>query len=675
MSRILFDGFDAPAAPIVVPPAPGVDKIISFDPPGAIGLVDRDAIVHLRLDETTTDEFPRDAAGNLLDLNPLDGDADAAPFLVMPVVVDASLGRGRLFDPNTNWTGIGARDRVSGSTLLTRDMSIQVVLSWNATDQQIFGDSGSIISRGVQRTPPTVAEYLAYGLQIDVIDAPLSRGTLRWLWQDVAGALKLQAGADFVNPSGTFTLLTATRRWVSPTEVLLRYYIGDLMIGEVASADGSIGGGTTGTTQVGTRGVGGSNFRFFAGIIDEIMVLDRELTREEIEATWLRITQYQPLGYQLMRETHDPGFPLPADPGSDVQMDLRMIGNALGYAAAQAENVRANILPQRAYGSVLEDWETTVRVTPEPLQDVDTRRARELAKIRQRRGSTLPGFGDALEGLLGGGALTDLQFLAFSNEIDTDFTTIDPLRWDETPLTAFSVVSGAASCQPGAGTFTMDGATRNWVTMRQTVGGDGRQAHQLCKLVFTTPQSVGESGIYFENATTNTYLLLGLRDDAGSFKIQTESFIAGVSQGLVTQATLGANPAAVWLHLYQTTTDGTWTAAWSVTSATAGFTLSSPITHPTVAHWGGLYLRSVGASGAPRADFDDHRLYEPFSGRANNAYILLDRALGFSPDIDGANSVVSAVKHAFAHGAFITNPVLLADDPDGGAGVAPTGGY
>lgn len=670
MSRILFDSFDSlvplVAAPVI--PAPS----FSFSPPGAIGLPAQDAIILLRFDETATTIQPKDDAGTLTDPWVQTG-------LNIPAVVDGACGRARRFVASSS-TGIVASDLVSGTSLLTRDVTVQVIMSLDVAAQSAALTPGTIMTRGKSNS---VAEYVAFGLELVVDDAATLKCTMRWFWQDAAGTLKTQAGAQFIAPASGFMLLTATRRWLSPTSVALRYYAGDVFLGEVLSVDGSIGGGTTGQTLFGTffsAGLGHA-INFLAGTIDELLVVDRELTREEIEATWLRITRYQPLGYQLIRELHDPGFPLPTDPGSDVQLDLRMTGNGLGYAAAQAESVRVNILPQRAFGSVLEDWEEATRVTPQPSDGIDERRARVVAKIRQRRGCTPPGLQDALVGLLGGADVDQLEFLAFSNEIDDAFATIDPLRWDVLPNGGggkIAAVAGAASFQPGAGSFFMDGLARppSWVTMRQIVGGDGKQAHQLTKLIWTTPQANAEAGIYFENAVTRDYLLLGLRDLAGSFRVETESFIAGVSQGVVQQAIIGANPAAIWLHLYQTTVDGTWKAAWSTTGATSGFTVSADITHPTVAQWGGCYVRAISALGAgPRADFDDHRLYMPFSGRPFNAYVLLDRALGFAPDIDGNNSVISAIKHGFIHAAFVTNRVLLAGDPDTGAGLAPTGGY
>lgn len=648
--------------------ADGADKVIVYDPPGAIGLPPGEAVVLFRFDEADTVVAPKDAAGTLDDPGPFVFSADN-----IPTVVDGVCGRARLFSPPTA-QGYLTRDLPGRSSLLTRDLTIQVIVAPDIVAQNAQATPGAIICRGNGGAGINVAEFQAYSLELVAVSVPTRTYSLRWHWQTTAGVEKTQAGAQFTLPAGAFTMLTATRRWVSPTEVLLRYYIGDLMIGEVASSDGSIGGATTGTMEIGF-GQRSATTNHFAGKIDELLILDHEITREEIEATWLRITRYQPLGQQLLTEMHDKGFPLPTDPSSLVERDLRLTGQALGYAAAQAENVRANILPQRAYGSTLDDWEKVVRPTPRPGRDVDTRRARVLAKLRQRRGCSIPGVEDALEGLLGGGSIEDLEFVAFSNHIRDSFTTIDPLRWDTAPSTAsITVAFGMAKFAPGAGTFLVDDGT--WIRMRQTVGGDGRQAHALVKLVFTTPQSTAEAGLYFENASTGDRLLLGLRDVGGSFRIYTQQVLAGVVQANVELATIGANPAAIWLHLYQTGVNGTWKAAWSTTSATAGYTLSADITHPTTAHWSGLYLRSISALGAgPRADFDDHVLYMPFSYRPFKAYVLLDRALGFTPDIDGANSVISSIRHAYTHAAFITNPVLLAGDPDGGAGVAPTGGY
>lgn len=650
--------------------AGGADKVITYDPPGAIGLFDRAPIVLLRFDDSDPAIAPMDLAGGLQDLGVLVSKAVTGVTLAVPGVVTGAVGRARQFDPHIVHAGFSARDVVSGSTLLTRDVTIQTILSWNAAHQDL--GVGNIISRGLGTASP--AEFVAYGLQITLISPTTMTGSLSWFWQDTAGTFRTQTSAQFICLPGNVTMLTATRRWISPTSVLLRYYIGDQLIGEVASVDGSIGGGTTGGTQIGTKIVAGADSNFLAANIDELMVLDRELCAEEIEATWLRITKYQPLGIALFTDMHDEGFPLPDNPASDARLDMRMTGVALGLAAAATENLRANFLPARAYGTTLDQWEELVAPSPSPTTSIEARRARVQARMSQRLGSSLDGFRDALTELLGGALPSQLEFLAFTNEITDDFTTLNLSRWDVTPVGSFTAASGKAHVAPGAGTFLMNGTTRDWKTCAAAALGDGQSSHLIAKLVFTTPQSVGEAGVHFGDWALGNYLLLGLRDNAGSFQIVTESFIANVSQGLVVQATPGANPAAIWFHLYQTDVNGTWLAAWSTTSATAGYATSSPITHPTLQNRAGFYLRSTGAIGAAVADFDDLVLRCPFGTRPYSAYVLLDRALGFSPDIPGARAVVDAIKHAFVDGTFITSRNTLYDDPDGGYDDGPMGG-
>ncbi len=645
--------------------AAGGDKVIAFDPPGAIGLIDGSPIVLLRFDEEEDAIPPKDAAGNLEDLVIVGTAADIS----LPAVVDGALGRARHFAPGDQ-TGLLANDIESGSTLLTRDISIQVVLRWDAATQENYGGPGCIVARGNDSGP--ASQYVAYGIQIESTGG--AQGAIRWFWMDTAGVLAVQSAADFHNPDG-FTMFTATRRWVSPSEVVLRYYIGDVLIGEFISADGDIGGGTTGIMQFGHRFDSGPT-DYLAGDLDELMILDRELTIEEIEATWLRITQYQPLAHQLFTELHDPGFPLPPKPSSDVQLETRMIGHALGLAAAAAENMRANMLPGRAYGQVLEDWETATRPNRAPPQDIDTRRARVVARMRQRRGVSIGGLQDALIDLLGGGTPEELEFFAFDNTVRDSFETIEPERWRVDPPGAVTAVSGAASFQPGAGTFLAEHSGRSWVTMKTTVSGrrdHGARAHILVKLVFTTAPANSEAGVYFGHTTNGDYLLLGMRNNAGSFEVVAQSFHLNIAAAQVVLATPGTNPAAIWLHLRQTATAGQWIASWSTTSATAGFTDSAPITHPAVALWSGCYLRSTAAIAAPRADFDDLSLRTRLGTRPFHAYVMLDRTLGHDPDIIGAQSAVRAIRHAYTHATFITSRSLLCDDEQSGCDLGPMG--
>ena len=649
--------------------APGINKVIVYDPPGAIGIIDEDRLILLPFDENDTTTRPQDEDGKLDDLDTI---ATGTPF-TMPAVVNGVLGRARAFSPILG-TGLAAKDKVPGATLSTRDVSIQAVMTWNPEQQNLGGDPGTIVCRGLG---DAAAEYIAYAVEINpVFFSGAITGAVRMYWQNSAGGVESTSGAEFSTLSTNWIMLTVTRRWISTTLVRVRYYIGDLLLGEETSSAGDIAGGTDGTMTIGARNFSGVNERFLAGSIDQLAVFDRELCAEEIEATWLRITKYQPLGERMFLENHDPGFPISEDPDDDMRLETRMRGQSFGLAAAAIENLRANFLPQRAYGTTLEQWEEVVKVTPEPSDTLEERRARVLSRLQQRLGSSIPGLEQALSELIDGASPDDLEFLAFSTTIRDSFDTIEGERWSTTPAASWTSVSGAARTSPAAGSYVFSSSTRAWRTMRLSTGaGDAKQAHAIAKFAMTTPQQNLECGLFFENKPAGNYIMLGLRDDAGTFKIVSERFQSWVSQGVTTHASLPGNPANLWLHLYQTTTDGVWKAAWSTTSATTGYTISADIPHPATAHWAGIYTRSTAAiAGAAQVNVDDFLLRVPFSMRPFNAYVFLDAAALFvSPDSAGARSVVEAVKHGFIHGTFITSKSLILDDPTCGLDSNPMG--
>lgn len=653
--------------------APGADKLIDYRvrgrAPGGLGLVDRSAKLLIRFDELETATRPQDETGVCGDF-----DVISTPVAtVMPIKAISALGRGRTFNAAT--MGLGARDKDPGATLLTRDATVQIVMSWDAAAQNAAGIPGTIISRGVGGSS---AEFVSYGLRLDVSDAPTFTALVRWYWQDVAGVVKLQTGAQVCIPPGQYTMLTATRRWVSPTHVELAYYVGDTLLAAVTSVDGSIGGGTTGLVQLGCRTIAGVNGAFLAGTLDELMVLDRELCAEEIEATWLRLTRYQPLATQLFRDQFDPDFPMAGEPDADQQLDIRMTGHALGLVASNAENLRAYFLPQRAYGSTLEQWEEATAVTPKPgaTGSIEERRARVLARLRQKQGVSIPGLQEALRGLIGDATVDDLEFLAFSNTVTDHFASLDPLRWDGNTVGGWAGVAGTARSTPAAGTYTFDGTTQTWIYARMCVPADGREAHALAKVKMTTPQANLETGLFFGQVGLGNYLLFGLRDVAGVFTLVVERFRGNVSLGGAA-AILGANPANLWLHIFDTPGSTAWQCEYSITSATTGFILVDSTAFADLdPQWTGMYVRTIGATaGAGQVDVDDFILYSPFGSSPFNAYVLLDQALGFSPDVLGAQSVVAAIKHAFTHATFITRRALLCDDAGSGCDLGPTGGY
>lgn len=147
---------------------------------------------------------------------------------------------------------------------------------------------GTLYARG---KATSAAEYLGAGVELRVVNAAQGIGELAWLWQDTAGVLKRQVGGHFAPPADGYLLLTATRRWVSSTKVILRYFLGGRMLAEIESVDGDIGGGDAGTTSIGARFDGTKWGDFFDGVIDELQVVDYELAPDEVAAIWERITK------------------------------------------------------------------------------------------------------------------------------------------------------------------------------------------------------------------------------------------------------------------------------------------------------------------------------------------------------------------------------------------------
>lgn len=627
-------------------------------------------VLLLRFDEVLDAVRPADAMANLDDLVTEAG-------LAMPPVVDAVLGRGRRFT-SADARGLRAADVAAGSTLLTRDASIRVAMTWDLAAQAAAAQNGTIYARG---KGTGAAEYVGAGLELRVVNAALGIGELRWLWHDVAGALKTQVGGHFKPAASGIMILTATRRWVSSTEVVLRYFVGDVMLAEVISPDGSIGGGTTGTTSIGAR-FSGAWGRFLDGVIDELQVLDYELTPEEIAATWRRIAVHQPNGYQLFRELHDEGFPLPDDPGSRAQRETRQWGHGFGFAAAQAENIRDNIHPDRAYGSVLESWEAITAQPPRPGDSVDARRARVVARMRQRAGISIPGVEAALEELVATDP-SNLELLAFDQTTHDDYgaaTGLNELRWYYEPGAAWTIVANALR-HLSATSIPFNNTQRLWETARMSIGGNGRGVHVLAKLTPTTLDNTTEVGIFVGDRASGNFVLMGYRNNASSYEIITEVFKLWVSQGVNVRGTLtGFVPA--WLHLFAQDSTAPvgfggfrkYTVAWAEAAESGPYTSVVDIDSGFQdTHWAGLYARTLAGAANIDVAFDDVKVRAPYGDRSFNLYVYRDPALLGRPDLVGGNLVLNGLKQAHTRAKLVTAKVALCDDENTGCDFTPMG--
>lgn len=635
----------------------------------------------IRFRESDATVLPSDDIGALNDLNVDTG-------LTLPPVVPAFTGVGRAF---SDGFAVDGTDVVPGATLATRDVTVRAILAWDIAGQNAYGQPGTIVARGKGNS---AAEAVSYGLELRVVNAAQLIGEIRMWWQDTAGVVKTQLGGQFVAPGpSAFLLLTAVRHWVSSSQVEVRYYVGDQLIGDVLSADGDIGGGTTGTFCVGTRYSAGVAGRFLVGVVDELQVLNYELTAEETEATWDRLFRLQPRGYRAIRDLMPPGAPISDDPASRIQKLLRICGHVIGYAAAQVENVRRNLPPDRAYGPMLEQWEGIVGESPAAPDTVVRRRKRVVSHLSQRAGSSIPGVNATVDELLAL-ASSQLQLVAFDNTLRDDFSAgLRAERWFADPGAQWTIASGALRVQAANGAnILFDGTTRNWYSCLLSVDGTpawlpgAPSCEAFLKVTPTTLPAGSEVGLVFWDWARVNAFFLGVRNSAGNIQVISERFVHDVSQGGVTvHATTSL--ATHWLQLSQTTPTAViqdvtgeslqpHLVKWSTTSATTGFA-SAAIQFCYCVNWIGMYARAnVAAIGtALDASFDDLAIRARRGTRPFFWYAFRDPTLPGSPDLPAARSALNRLKQAPTITSVITSKSVLCDDNTSPCDSGPLGGF
>lgn len=612
-------------------------------------------------------------------------------------VTPGAVGQSIVIDARTPSNAMAGVDLAVAGTLHTRDVSIQALIAWDYSAQLDAGAfNGTLIVRGKGNV---LAEYISFAVELRAIGSTI--GEIGMYWQTTAGVMKSQIGAQFVIPAAdvdsdvwNFFQLTCTRRWVSSSEVSIRYYINGQLIGDVLSADGDIGGSTTGTTIVGCRFNGGvyDPLTGIVAAVDELMIKNYEMSREEIEADWLRISKYQPDGYRQMREAMPPGIPISDDPSSTPQTDLRSMGLVLGLADSLNENMRANIMPDRAYGDTLIRWEGITKQSPKAGDSLDTRRKRVVGRIASHAGYSLGGIAAALAPMLAC-APGQLQLFAFSNTITDIFVSLPVEKWSD--ITAGVDVTGGKLRIQGAGaaSYIFDGATRAQLYAALPVDGD-RQG--LCvggamyaRLSFTLFPANSEAGIVYFDWANGNYIFFGVRNTAGVIQVgyQRFSLWAPTDPAWVVLATTSAidhylriaDEHSLYTGFFIGGGPGTtkFDLSWSTigNSPESDFTTQTNIVAQSNFNRAGFYFRTIGVLGSAA----DVRFANDFQLRIGNGrrpyrlYVYRDPAIPGRPDVQGANAVLATMKHGYTHAAVITSKSLLCDSSSSGCDLGPMG--
>jgi hypothetical protein len=392
-----------------------------------------------------------------------------------------------------------------------------------------------------------------------------------------------------------------------------------------------------------------------------------------------------------------PGAPISNDPGSRIQKLLRIAGHAVGYAAAQAENARRNLLPDRAYGPALAEWEQSVGEAPAAADSVQKRRKRLVSHLSQRAGCSIPGVNATVDDLLAI-APSQLQVLAFDNTQREDWSAgLRIERWRADPPAQWSIASGALRVQAASGAdlrFGTDaaGATRRtWYTCLSSVDATpgwlpgAPSCNVLLRVTPTTLPSGAEVGLVFWDWARLNAFLVGVRNTSGTIQVISERFLRGVSQGVTVHATTSLTPH--WLQLTQNTSalihDTTGeslqphTVKWSTTSATTGFSSASGVPFSYCVNWIGMYARSTAASLATALDarFDDVAIRSNRGTRPFWWFLYRDPSLLGSPDLLGAQRAADRLKQAHTKVYVTTSRSVVCDVAGAGCDTAPMGGF
>lgn len=610
------------------------------------------AIALLHLDEPDG-VLLSDALSNLDDLTV---DLDST----QPASVETYTGRGRQFVA-ADLTALRGQDRPGRDTILTRDMTVQAILSLD-----LVAGVQVLLARGLRSG--AASERYSYGIELEQQADFAGYVEARWFWQDGDDNVRVQPGGVWEHAGdGALFLFTATRRWESSEIVVVRYYINGDMIAELESTDGDISGGTTGHFTLGARQNAGAWEGFLNGTLDELLITDHEMSPAEVRHTWLRLSEYQPGGLDAFVGLIPPGLPWAKDLGNLVGRHVRHAGESIGFANASCEELRALWLPNVAPLGQIEKWEGLCGLTAKPRDSLEVRQARVVAFMSRDEGFHLPSIEQALSGPL---ACTPEQVEIIENSnVQTD--PFDELDLDERWLAAddshWSADGELHLALPA-------GADLRWANvlagenLRMPVDNDRGTSGLFAsvKLAGYSLPADGGVGILLLQRRTQRALWFGVLKDGGVNKLGYRK-----ADG----ATLGAftpivNPAAAayWLRVSRVDDPSlfgvTYKLAYSTVGPNTGFASSSVIIGIDDFDWAGLgVFGTAAATGADlTADFDDWKLRCPKSVRPFYWFAYRDPSIPGKPDMIGARHVIKKLKPAHTFGSAIESKSVLAGD-------------
>jgi hypothetical protein len=630
-------------------------------------MAEESAPIVLQFREPQTYFAPKDSAGGLADL------ALAIPADDPIEVVSGFVGPARRWDTADDPNGFQAVDDPDGDTLLTRDATIEALVTIADVLGAARGFPRCLYARGLGGAG--AEEYVSLGLELELVADPPGHLELRMFWMDPDGNLKTQVGGVFVPPPTGYLYIAATRRWDASDSVACRYFVNAQQIAEVISADGAIAGDTTATTTIGIAGDGAGGFEHaWGGDVNQLKVSNYEKPASELEATFARIVRYSELGVALLASKMPRGSNWAA-PGTYWHKLTRIAGGVFGYALGKLEELRDNFLPARTYAPELARWERLNSISPRPRESLDRRRARVEGVMGRVNGESI----ELVQQVMAEPMATTpagVTVLEFTNRIEEGFgAALSAERWwlqpDAANWTAAAGVLEATADLGDDWSWTASVKNAHYAQISLS-SGDGKLIHQakLVDVDITDNGSMWALALY--NFRNHNLLLVGIEKVGGTLKLGYRSFIDGAAGAFV--ALEDPAPATpIWIRIRRDPDlPDTYELGWSTVSAIAGFDtldVAGLIPDP---EWAGFWFRSDGVITADsEAHFDDLVVLTPEGDRPWFWYAVAEGPFDFSI----ANAVAQRLTPAHAHGAAIQSTSVLYDDPlDGLYDHGPMGG-
>jgi len=639
--------------------------------------------VLLPFNEVDATVLPSDVAGSLNDLGP---DSGSSPALSLPTTEEALTGYGRRFVADS---GLVGTEIVAGATRLRENLTIDALLEFDI-DAAALSTDYTVCARG-RGGAVSAAERVLYALVLRKIDATTAELAL-W-WEDSSNVVA-EVAAQFTIPEGPI-LVAASRQWNSVASVDVELSVNGTVIGTGNDTAGDIEGGDGGTFLAGCRGNGAADYQdSFLGVIDSLRVSRVVRSAEELRQFWRSILVHQPETEEAVRALLPKGV-FSEDEDSKVQRFIGAVSDIFGVAKAKVAELAEDYLPNRAH-SLLEDWESLLRLYVRPRDSIARRRQRAADGL-QSHGYHRPGMAKTMADAFDL-AEADVEFLTYTNE-HVDALNGDLEDWWYLPE------SGGAVSAPNilhtalgvtAGNDNAYSLGRQFAAMQVV---DGRPSEDFADFGVGTYAVLdvesytldGDmmAGVLAQASKSRDLLLVGIRPRAGGWdwgwrEYRNQSW--GAWNIIATTQSTGQPPGSVllgaipphWIINYKGA--GQWDIAAVesdpyVTAAGDGaddqlVTISS-IESPTWVGWGLLTVEGVTTSVNSEIEASQWRSFFPLGVHTFSLQAFRDPALAGDADMEGAKRLFERKRPADTEGGATTVRVALYDDPASGYDEAP----